>query len=55
MSFREAYREVGRTVEAGEFEFEGFDEQRYTHEGSIGNLCTDAIRGQMQKVLEKFS
>ncbi|GAA4305038.1 argininosuccinate lyase [Compostibacter hankyongensis] len=50
--FRDAYREVGRSIEAGTFSYEG--ELHHTHEGSIGNLCNDEIRSMMDKVLKGF-
>ena len=40
--FRDAYREVGMRVQAGTYEHDG-RELHHTHEGSIGNLCLDAI------------
>jgi argininosuccinate lyase len=50
--FRDAYRQVGRDIESGQFGFEG--EVRHTHEGSIGNLCNDAIRSMMERVMHSF-
>ena len=47
--FRDAYRQVGMAVERGEFEFKGT--LHHTHEGSIGNLCNDAIRARMESLL----
>ena len=41
--FRDAYREVGMRVQQGTYEHDG-RELHHTHEGSIGNLCLDAIR-----------
>ena len=45
--FREAYQQVGREVQEGTFSFEPV--LNPTHAGSIGNLCTDAIRTKMVK------
>ena len=45
--FREAYQQVGREVQEGTFSFEPV--LNHTHAGSIGNLCTDAIRTKMVK------
>lgn len=46
--FRDAYREVSRQVENDEFSFSG--KIKHTHEGSLGNLCLDEIRGKMERV-----
>lgn len=46
MPFREAYKEVGLEIEAGNFKPN--KEVRHTHEGSIGNLCTDQIKAKME-------
>jgi argininosuccinate lyase len=53
-SFRDAYRTVGNQVEQGSFEYHHFDIARHQHEGSIGNLCNDAIKEAMNKVLVQF-
>lgn len=50
--FRDAYRQVGLDIESGRFAYEG--DVRHTHEGSIGNLCTDAIRTMMEQVMHSF-
>lgn len=50
--FRDAYKQVGMAIERGEFEFNG--ELHHTHEGSIGNLCTDKIREKMDRVMSRF-
>lgn len=47
--FREAYREVGMQVQRGEYQ--PTREVHHTHEGSIGNLCTEAIRAKMEQVM----
>ncbi|MDR2118243.1 MAG: argininosuccinate lyase [Tannerellaceae bacterium] len=51
--FREAYRQVGLEMEAGRFIPD--KEIRHTHEGSIGNLCNDAIAALMRQVIEGFA
>ena len=43
--FREAYQQVGREVEEGSFKAE--KQVIHTHEGSIGNLCTEQIKRKM--------
>ena len=54
LSFREAYRKVGEDVEKGTFSFDSSKPLVHTHEGSINNLCNDAIKEEMRKVLEFF-
>lgn len=51
--FREAYRQVGRQIESGDFQWDSSRALHHTHEGSIGNLCTERIRMQMAKVLNR--
>jgi argininosuccinate lyase len=46
--FRDAYRQVGATVEDGNFSWSA--ELIHTHEGSIGNLCNEQIRNIMAEV-----
>ena len=53
--FREAYQQVGNDIDNGKFSFDSKKQLRHTHEGSIGNLCTDAIFSEMKKVYKKFS
>ena len=50
--FRDAYKQVGLEIEAGRFVPD--KEVHHTHEGSIGNLCTEEIALQMQSVVEQF-
>jgi argininosuccinate lyase len=52
--FREAYQQVGKAIEKGEFNFDYKKQLHHTHEGSIGNLCNDKIVEEMNKVLLKF-
>ncbi len=52
MPFRDAYKKVGLDIEAGKFKYDG--SIQHTHEGSIGNLCTEEIKRQMQQVLSSF-
>ncbi len=51
--FRDAYKEVGALVESGEFKFEG--ELKHQHEGSLGNLCNEAIRLKLEKTIQTFN
>ncbi len=52
--FREAYRQVGNNVAAGNFSYEGFEPGSHTHEGSMGNLGNNEIRYAFGKVLRQF-
>ncbi|MDO4461101.1 MAG: argininosuccinate lyase [Bacteroidia bacterium] len=53
MPFRDAYKHVGMAIERGEFEFHG--EIHHTHEGSIGNLCTEQIKAKMDATMGRFT
>lgn len=53
MPFRDAYKAVGESIDAGTFEAPA--EATHTHEGSIGNLCNDKVAAQMQQLLEAFN
>ncbi len=50
--FRDAYKKVGLDIEAGQFSYDG--KVHHTHEGSIGNLCTAEIAGEMKKLIDSF-
>ncbi len=50
--FRDAYKKVGLDIEAGNFTYNTL--VNHTHEGSIGNLCTEEIKKQMQKLVDSF-
>lgn len=52
--FRDAYREVGMRVQQGIYEHDG-RELHHTHEGSIGNLCLDAIARKFARHKFDFS
>ncbi len=45
--FRDAYKIVGQEIENETFKAP--EQINHTHEGSIGNLCNDKIREQMQQ------
>lgn len=45
--FREAYQQVGKEVQQGTFHAP--KEVRHSHEGSIGNLCTNEIKQKMER------
>ena len=50
--FRDAYKQVGNEVEAGNFQYTS--QLNHTHEGSIGNLCNKEIKLMMDEVAAKF-
>ena len=50
--FRDAYKQVGLEIEAGNFTPD--KDVRHTHEGSIGNLCNDRIAALMNDILKDF-
>ncbi|PZF74229.1 argininosuccinate lyase [Taibaiella soli] len=52
--FREAYKIIGNDVNEGKFHYENFKASNHTHEGSMGNLQTEAIKKEFEKVLTKF-
>ncbi len=51
--FRDAYKQVGLAIEAGQFTPD--KAIHHTHEGSVGNLCNDHISVLMQKIVDNFS
>ncbi len=51
--FRDAYREVGASIESNQFNPD--KKINHTHEGSIGNLCLDKIETKMNQVLSEFN
>lgn len=50
--FRDAYVQVGKEIEAGNYNPPRTVE--HSHEGSIGNLCNDRIKGTFDEVLRRF-
>ena len=51
--FRDAYKQVGLQIEAGTFH--ASHDIHHTHEGSIGNLCTEQIAQLMNDTLSQFT
>jgi len=51
--FREAYKQVGIEIEAGEFTPN--KDVNHTHEGSIGNLCSANIKAKMNGNFAKIN
>jgi argininosuccinate lyase len=52
MPFRDAYKKVGMDIESGNFKYD--TSVQHVHEGSIGNLCTEEIKKQMEKIVNTF-
>lgn len=52
MPFRDAYKKVGRDIEANNYHPQ--TTVKHTHEGSIGNLALEQIRSAMLAVLDSF-
>ena len=52
--FRDAYREVGMSVQNGTYQHDG-RELNHTHEGSIGNLCLDNIKAKFERNMFDYS
>ncbi|WP_276500862.1 argininosuccinate lyase [Terrimonas pollutisoli] len=50
--FRDAYKQVGMNIESGNFTYT--TAINHTHEGSIGNLCTEEIKKQMETIITSF-
>ena len=50
--FRDAYKRIGLDIESGKFTHESV--LHHTHEGSIGNLCNNEIKSQMEKIVASF-
>ncbi len=51
--FREAYKQVGRSIESGEFIAPR--DLSHMHEGSMGNLCNKEIRNLYQRTRDRFA
>lgn len=50
--FRDAYKQVGQSIEAGSYQWSS--QIQHSHEGSIGNLCTEPIKLRMEEALRSF-
>ena len=53
LPFRDAYKKVGLAIEANDFTSD--TRIHHTHEGSIGNLCNDAVVALKQQVIGSFN
>ncbi|MEM8763726.1 MAG: argininosuccinate lyase [Bacteroidota bacterium] len=49
MPFRDAYKTMGKAIENGNFKPK--TDISHTHEGSLGNLCLEEIRGKMEEAM----
>ncbi len=52
VAFRDAYKQVGLEIESGNYWFD--DELNHSHLGSIGNLGSEQILQQFEKVFGEF-
>ncbi|MEZ4776984.1 MAG: argininosuccinate lyase [Bacteroidia bacterium] len=52
LPFREAYKQVGEAIARGAYQADR--NLSHTHEGSIGNLCTEEIGKKMDRALSGF-
>ena len=50
--FREAYKQIGLEIEAGNFVMD--KKVNHTHEGSMGNLCNDRIEKLKGEIIKEF-
>jgi len=51
--FRQAYRQVAKSYSSSEYDLPSLSE--FTHQGSIGNLCTDRIKARIEKIKGRIS
>ncbi|NDF98034.1 MAG: argininosuccinate lyase [Chitinophagia bacterium] len=50
--FRDAYRQVGVSIEEGRYQFK--EPLLHTHEGSIGQLCNEKVAANLQGIVNRF-
>ncbi|GCC51853.1 argininosuccinate lyase [Chryseotalea sanaruensis] len=53
MPFRDAYKKVGQDIESNQYN--PAKNINHTHEGSLGNLCTEEIKTLMEKAVAEFN
>lgn len=53
MPFRDAYKKVGQDIESKQYN--PSKNINHSHEGSLGNLCTEEIRKMMEKAVAEFN
>lgn len=54
MSYRDAYREIGNSVDNGTFQY-AHGALKHTHAGSIGNPSFERIAAAMNEVMSRFN
>lgn len=54
LSFRDAYRQVGNSVENGTYSYRK-EELDHTHKGSIGNLALDEIKSRFNEIYSSIN
>ena len=50
--FRDAYRQVGVSIEEGHYQFK--EPLLHTHEGSIGQLCNEKVAANLHAIVKRF-
>jgi argininosuccinate lyase len=50
--FRDAYKQVGVSIEEGRYQWKG--SLTHTHEGSIGQLCNEKIAANLRTIVDRF-
>jgi argininosuccinate lyase len=53
--FRQAYQEVGNSINKGVFQFDASQPLYHTHVGSLGNLSNEKIQAEMAKAANKIA
>jgi argininosuccinate lyase len=53
MPFRDAYKKIGQDIESNQYH--PVKNLHHTHEGSLGNLCTEEIKKMMEKAVNEFN
>ncbi|MEQ1554438.1 MAG: lyase family protein, partial [Ferruginibacter sp.] len=52
--FRDAYKQVGNSIDNNTFSYDANKALEHSHEGSLGNLCLTEILQEMKNICEKF-
>ena len=50
--FREAYKKIGNAISEGSFTYT--ERIAHTHQGSMGNLCNDKIKVEMDNLMSQI-
>jgi argininosuccinate lyase len=51
--FRDAYQQIGKAIEENNYTYS--TTVNHTHEGSIGNLCNEFVKQEMDKTIASFN